>query len=250
MDIDAALCKIGQLAAPAWRKKTAALAKTYLDDVLGHLDVDAAAAADDDDDDDDSNKYYFLLYLRLFFDTSDSNNNNNKMMMMKMLVMSLLTHSDCPCLPLTTRRESSQLNPKNTEHDFKPHISKMTNWYQKKMTWNSFSLATVNLVKTNNCLNMMINSIAGISEYPRVTELQSYYGTLRTYAQGPSMFLFPYILLTNKFPATFCQVVRAYLLFRWSRKMRWLREKHRPRFAKNQANPAPSRRNPPARSID
>ena len=120
----------------------------------------------------------------------------------------------------------------------------------KKMTWNSFSLATVNLVKTNNCLNMMINSIAGISEYPRVTELQSYYGTLRTYAQGPSMFLFPYILLTNKFPATFCQVVRAYLLFRWSRKMRWLREKHRPRFAKNQANPAPSRRNPPARSID
>jgi len=109
-------------------KKTAALAKTYLDDVLGHLDVDAAAADDDDDndDDDDSNKYYFLLYLRLFFDTSDSNN-NNKMMMMKMLVMSLLTHSDCPCLPLTTRRESSQLNPKNTEHDFKPYISKMTN---------------------------------------------------------------------------------------------------------------------------
>ena len=105
------------------KKKTAALAKTYLDDVLGHLDVDAAAAADDDDD--DSNKYYFLLYLRLFFTTSDSNNNNKMMMMM--LVMSLLTHSDCPCLPLTTRRESSQLNPKNTEHDFKPHISKMTN---------------------------------------------------------------------------------------------------------------------------
>ena len=170
--------------------------------------------------------------------------------MMKMLVMSLLTHSDCPCLPLTTGRESSQLNPKNTEHEFKPQISTVTNWYQNKnMTWNSCSLATVNLVKTNNCLNMMISFIAGISEYTRVTELQSYYGTLRTYAQGPSVYFFR-IIVNKQIPTNILSSCQGIFAHSFVDPVTALCDDHRSRFAKNQANPAPSRRNPPARSID
>ena len=56
------LREISQLSACAW-KKTVAVAKTHLYDVLGEFDVDAAAA--DDDDDDKKKKMMMMMVMMM-----------------------------------------------------------------------------------------------------------------------------------------------------------------------------------------